>query len=140
MKINQKHLVYFEKWFIFGLFLVYFWFIFGLFLVYFRNKPNFIKKFRTQSTNFLLSKLYRILDLFQRYFEKIHCYKKNGLRCLYRIQIKAKYLFPYQSLCQELYFLSFSLSSASPHLQSQFSISSQDGPCKTRGCKWKTYF
>ena len=32
MKINQKHLVYFEKWFIF-------WFIFGLFLGY---KPNFI--------------------------------------------------------------------------------------------------
>jgi len=46
MKINQKHLVYFEKWFIFwfifGLFLVYFWFISGLFLGYFRNKPNFI--------------------------------------------------------------------------------------------------
>ena len=38
MKINQKHLVYFEKWFIFWfirvLFLVYFWFISGLFLVY----------------------------------------------------------------------------------------------------------
>ena len=41
MKINQKHLVYFEKWFIswfiFGLFLVYSWFIFEINQISFKS-------------------------------------------------------------------------------------------------------
>ena len=37
MKINQKHLVYFEEWFIFGIFLVYFWFIFEINQISFKS-------------------------------------------------------------------------------------------------------
>ena len=43
MKINQKHLVYFEKWFIFGLFLVYFWFIFEINQISFKSFGHSLK-------------------------------------------------------------------------------------------------